>query len=121
MQVETTISEPVAGRPARIEVALAEGAAPVRDLQSWLGMAGHLMLLGPGRASVPDPGDPAAAFAHVHAMGPPGPVRGGYGPRIGFDYTFPLPGRYQLWAQVQRGWTIVTIPIDAEVRAAGVS
>jgi hypothetical protein len=60
-------------------------------------------------ATDPDPADPATSFAHLHFTDPP--VQYGYGPRVAFSYAFPAGGRYQLWAQVQRGWQLVTIPI----------
>ena len=74
-----------------------EGGAPVADLQSWRGMAGHLMVLGPELAGSPDPADPASAFAHVHDTGAAGPG-GTYGPQVGFDLTLPRAGRYALRA-----------------------
>lgn len=85
----------VAGRPTRISVAFDEGGVPVTDLQGWLGMAGHLMMLGPGLAGTPDPGDPASAFGHVHGMSLAGPA-GTYGPWVAFDRTLPRAGPYQL-------------------------
>ncbi|MDD7916187.1 hypothetical protein [Actinomycetospora callitridis] len=108
----------VAGRPTRVSVAFTGGGgAPVTDLQGWLGMGGHLMLLGPGLRGVPDPGDPASAFGHVHDMGAAGPA-GTYGPQVGFDYTFPRAGRYALWVQVQRDWQIITVPVTVDVAPA---
>jgi hypothetical protein len=81
----------------------------VRDLQAWLGMGGHLLVLGPSAGPTdPDPTDPATSFAHLHSVD-------GYGPNIGFTCAFPAGGRYQLWAQVQRDWQLVTIPITVDV------
>ena len=118
MDAEVTAPAAVAGRPTRVSVAFTRGGgAPVTDLQSWLGMAGHLMLFGPGLRGVPDPADPASAFGHVHDMGAAGPA-GTYGPQVGFDYTFPRAGRYALWVQVQRDWQIVTVPVTVDVAAA---
>ena len=42
------------------------------------------------------------------------PVRP-YGPAIQFVYTFPQPGRYQLWGQFKRNGAIVTVPVSVEV------
>ncbi|MDD7932169.1 hypothetical protein [Actinomycetospora straminea] len=117
MQVDVTVSDAVAGRPTRVVARFAENGRQVTDLQGWLGMAAHLMLLGPGVAGAPDPGDPASAFGHVHDMGPAttaGPA-GTYGPEVAFDHTFPRPGRHQLWVQVQRDWRIVTVPVTVDV------
>ena len=105
----------MAGRPTRVSVTFTPGGdGPVTDLQGWLGMAGHLMMLGPGLAGVPDPSDPASAFGHIHDMSPAGPA-GTYGPEVGFDCTFPRAGRYELWVQVQRDWQIVTVPVTVDV------
>ena len=114
MRVDVTVATPVAGRVSRVELVFSENGEPVRDLQSWLGMGGHLLVLGPSAgATDPDPADPAASFAHLHFTDPP--VQYGYGPRVAFSYAFPAGGRYQLWAQVQRGWQLVTIPITVDV------
>lgn len=114
LQVDVAVPDAVAGRPTRVALAFSRGGAPVRDLQPWLGMGGHLLMLGPGAAGFPDPADPASAFGHVHDMAAAGPG-GRYGPTIGFDYTFPRAGRYQLWAQVQRDGRIVTVPVTLDV------
>jgi len=114
MRVDVTVATPVAGRVSRVELVFSENGEPVRDLQSWLGMGGHLLVLGPSAgATDPDPADPATSFAHLHFTDPP--VQYGYGPRVAFSYAFPAGGRYQLWAQVQRGWQLVTIPITVDV------
>ncbi|QWF81286.1 hypothetical protein [Amycolatopsis sp. CA-230715] len=98
---------------------------PTADLQPWLGMLGHLIVVGP----LPDgPIDAVAApvWAHAHAMTPvvPGAVGGqpdetvaAYGPDVAFSYTFPLPGRYRLWVQAERGYTVLTVPATVEVAA----
>lgn len=114
MRVDVTVATPIAGRTSRVELTFSENGEPVRDLQSWLGMGGHLLVLGPAPgAADPDPTDPATSFAHLHFTDPP--VQYGYGPRVAFDYAFPAGGRYQLWAQVQRDWQLVTIPITVDV------
>jgi hypothetical protein len=38
-----------------------------------------------------------------------------YGPDIRFVYTFPQPGRYQLWTQFRRAGQIITIPMTVQV------
>jgi hypothetical protein len=114
MRVDVAVATPVAGKLARVELVFSENGQPVRDLQSWLGMGGHLLVFGPSAgAADPDPTDPASSFAHLHFTGPP--VQYGYGPNVVFTYAFPAGGRYQLWAQVQRGWQLVTIPITVDV------
>lgn len=38
-----------------------------------------------------------------------------YGPEVPFTYTFPLAGRYRLWIQVERRYTVLTVPIVLDV------
>ena len=35
-----------------------------------------------------------------------------YGPDVPFTYSFPLPGKYLVWIQVERDYEIVTVPDD---------
>jgi hypothetical protein len=119
--VET--GQPVATSPDTITARFG-GAG---DLQPWLGMLGHLIVVGP----VPDgqPGGVSAAtapvWAHVHAMIPmtpgaqnpvPDETVAAYGPDVAFTYTFPAPGRYLLWAQAERGFGITTVPATVDVK-----
>jgi hypothetical protein len=113
MQVNVTSSvTPVtAGKQATLTFNFSADGAPVLDIQPWLGMAGHLI------ARRTD----GAIFAHIHAaeqMPPADPILAAgtiYGPNIRFAYTFPQPGRYQLWAQFQRAGKIITVPLTVEV------
>jgi hypothetical protein len=112
MQVNVTSSAtPIkAGRQTTLTFSFTEGGSPVSDLRPWLGMAGHLIVRGAE----------GAIYGHVHAFGPMGP--GGltasavsYGPDVRFVYTFPQPGRYQLWGQFKHSGEIVTVPVVVEV------
>jgi hypothetical protein len=108
-----------AGTPSTITAAF---GAP--NLQPWLGMLGHMIVVGP----VEDTGTAATAaiWAHVHAMIPQAPGFPGrpdesvasFGPDVRFTYTFPLPGRYLAWVQVERDYSIVTVPMVIDVPAA---
>lgn len=40
-----------------------------------------------------------------------------YGPDVPFTYTFPLAGRYRLWIQVERRYTVLTVPLVLDVAA----
>jgi hypothetical protein len=109
MQVDVTSSlMPLkAGKQATLTFSFSSAGKPVSDLQPWLGMAGHMI------ARSAD----AAIFAHVHAVGPMAPsgiVSSGtvYGPDIRFVYTFPQPGRYQVWGQFRHAQQIVTVPLE---------
>jgi hypothetical protein len=99
-------------------VELSEDGRPVRDLQQWLGMAGHLITAGPD-----------GTLGHVHAMPPASPTGSAMtvapdetvasgGPRIEFVYTFPTPGRHRLWFQVERDYEVVTVPVEVDVAPA---
>jgi hypothetical protein len=110
MTVRIEASGLVAGEPSVLAAEFDDGA-PVRDLQPWLGMAGHLITAGPG-----------GTLGHVHAMpvssavAPDETVATG-GPRVEFVYTFPAPGRHRLWFQVERDYRVVTVPVEVDVAA----
>jgi hypothetical protein len=116
--VDVTMTSAAAGSPSTITAHF--GTA---DLQPWLGMLGHLLVVGPVTGQFTT----APIWAHVHAMAPatPGmPDRpdesvAAYGPDVPFTYTFPLPGRYQVWLQAERGYSVLTIPAIVDIPAAG--
>jgi hypothetical protein len=119
-QIDSAVAP--AGSPSIIRARFGESA----DLQPWLGMAGHMMVVGP-LPDMPDVGKAAVAapiWSHAHAMVPATPGSAGgqpdesvarYGPEIDFTYTFALPGRYKLWVQAERDYTILTAPAEVEV------
>lgn len=124
----TTAAPPTS--PARLTTSIAPAGAPSTitaefggaDLQPWLGMLGHLLVTGPISAADSDPSR-APVWAHVHAMLPPQPgvpdrpdeTVAGYGPDVAFTYTFPLPGRYLVWAQAERDYRVLTAPAVLDV------
>ncbi|MEC3918321.1 hypothetical protein [Nocardia sp. CDC160] len=120
-----TVTEAVAGEPTTLTAAFGGSA----DLQPWLGMLGHLIAVGPLPEGVPT-GTAAAAvpvWAHAHAMlplpalgaQPPDETVAAYGPNVAFTFTFPQPGRYLVWAQAERGYSVMTVPATVDVRAGG--
>jgi hypothetical protein len=122
--VRTTVAD--AGSPSTIAARFGTTA----DLQPWLGMLGHMIIVGPltseqnlGTAVVSAP-----VWAHAHAMAPPTPGSAGgqpdetvaaYGPDVEFTYTFPVPGRYRLWIQAERGYSVQTTSTVIDVPANG--
>jgi hypothetical protein len=38
-----------------------------------------------------------------------------FGPEVDFVYTFPSPGRYQIWVQVERDFAVLTVSTEVEV------
>lgn len=126
---------PVPASPGRITATVAPAGSPstigarfgdTPDLQPWLGMVGHMMVVGPLTESA-DIGKLALAapiWSHAHAMVPAAPGAAGgqpdesvarYGPEIDFTYTFALPGRYKVWVQTERDYAILTAPTEVEV------
>ncbi|MGY6656645.1 hypothetical protein ACXIZN_31200 [Amycolatopsis sp. TRM77291] len=99
------------------------------DLQPWLGMLGHLIVVGPITGDSRVGADAAAAptWAHVHSMIPQSPGMPGkpdetvaaYGPDVPFTYTFSAPGKYRIWLQAERDYTVLTVPMQIEVPAEG--
>ncbi|MGW8952234.1 hypothetical protein [Streptomyces sp. NPDC055709] len=91
------------------------------DLQPWLGMAGHMIVVGPVGAT--HTAVTAPVWAHVHAMIPQTPGRpdrpdesvAAYGPEVRFTYTFPQPGRYLVWIQAARDYSVITVPMVIDV------
>ena len=110
VKVASSLANLQAGKQATFTFSFSKDGKPVDDLQPWLGMAGHMI------ARSAD----GAIFAHIHALGPMAPagiLETGinYGPDIQFVYTFPQPGRYQIWGQFRHAQQIVTVPIEVEV------
>jgi hypothetical protein len=98
-----------AGRQATLTFSFRASDGPVHDIQLWLGMPGHLIARGAD----------GAVFGHIHAAEQVPPIEMydsvRYGPDIRFVYTFPQPGRYQLWGQIRRNGAIVTVPVAVDV------
>jgi hypothetical protein len=97
------------------------------ELESYLGMAGHLIVLREDRS----------VFVHLHPGGTVSPAAqqrlsesAGIAPAghemtdmsagaLEFRYAFPQPGHYRLWLQVRVGGRIHTKAFDVPVSAAG--
>ncbi|GAA2816558.1 hypothetical protein [Kribbella solani] len=117
-KVTVSAGRPAAGRSSTISVAV---DAP---LQLWLGMQGHLIAAGPVSETKSSPFERAPVWLHGHAMAPgqptvnpPDETVAGFGPEVRFTTTFPYPGRYYLWVQVERDYAVLTIPVVLDVPA----
>ena len=87
--------------------------APTGDMAGMPGMSGMA-----GMSGTSDSGD-------MSGMGGLMPVNGdsavdetvaAYGPDISFTFTFPEPGRYRIWLQAERNFTVLTVPAVLDVR-----
>ncbi len=65
-----------------------------------------------------DPGG-AMLMPPVNGDSAPDETVAAYGPAVPFTYTFSAPGRYRLWIQVEKNYTVLTIPIVLDVVAGG--
>ncbi|GAA3014214.1 hypothetical protein [Actinokineospora diospyrosa] len=106
-----TVGPLVAGDPAT----LTADFTGKDDLQPWLGMRGHLIVVGPLPTQ--------DVWAHVHAMTTatagtqPDETVAAYPAKVSFTFTFPRPGRYLAWFQAERDFAILTIPTTLDVEA----
>jgi hypothetical protein len=97
------------------------------ELQPWLGMTGHLIIIGPidGSREVGLASMKAPTWAHAHAMplmsnaapSPPDETVAAFGPDLGFTHTFTTPGRYRLLIQAERDYRLLTVPFTLDVPA----
>jgi hypothetical protein len=85
---------------------LTKDGQPVKDIRPYLGAFGHVVQLRHG-----DPDD----FFHVHPVTQVKPEDG----KVIFEGTFPLKGRYTLYAQFNIAGEIVTFPITLDVENEG--
>ncbi|MFC9438118.1 hypothetical protein [Nocardia sp. NPDC057030] len=107
-------------------------AAAVQDSTVW----GHAHSMGP--TSMSDMGGHDMAGMHdmsgmtgdaaagrgvmlmppANGASPPDETVAAYGPDVPFTFTFPVAGRYRLWIQVERNYTVLTVPVVLDVVAA---
>ncbi|MFI6996885.1 hypothetical protein [Nocardia sp. NPDC050175] len=54
----------------------------------------------------------------VNGESPPDETVAAFGPDVPFTFTFPVAGRYRLWIQVERNYTLLTVPVVLDVAGA---
>lgn len=86
--------------------------APVTDLQTYLGAAGHLVILS----------EDMLDYVHAHPRedlirDPSAPVA--HGPDVLFDALLPRPGHYRAWLQFQRHGRLSTVTFTFAASAPG--
>lgn len=99
----------VAGRDAKLTLAVSKDGKPVTDLEPYLGAYGHLVALREGDL----------AYLHVHPDGEPGDGRTPSGPDVVFHATIPSAGAYRLYLDFQHGGVVRTAPFAVTATAPG--
>lgn len=100
---------PMVNLAFNLQVHRGRGYAPINDLEAWLGMPGHLVMIGKD-GQLTD-----KVFRHLHAD------HGGHledaGNHAGPDVTFmlmdpeiPPAGVYKVWGQFKRQGRVLTVP-----------
>lgn len=87
--------------------AITKSGRPVSDIDKYLGAYGHVVSLRH---------DDFDDFYHVHPLDDARPVDG----TVRFETTFPVRGRYTLYAQFNVGGAVRTFPITVDVTKVGV-
>ncbi|TMQ69946.1 MAG: hypothetical protein E6K80_10075 [Candidatus Eisenbacteria bacterium] len=82
------------GRDCALTFTLSRGGKPVTDLEPYLGVMGHLILISEDRS----------VFLHSH------PLAQTPGPSVEFDVRFERTGLYKAWGQFQRHGRVITVP-----------
>lgn len=95
--------QPTAGQQVHLTYLIRDAATgqPIRDLQPYLGAAGHVVIISEG----------AEEYLHVHPMD-----ESSTGPEAMFMTTFPHAGLYKIWGQFQHGGEVITVPFVVDVK-----
>ncbi|WP_228001830.1 hypothetical protein [Nocardia australiensis] len=72
----------------------------------------------PGMSSAADAGRGAMIMPPANGESGPDETVAAYGPDVPFTFTFPVAGRYRLWIQVEREFSVLTVPVVLDVAAA---
>jgi hypothetical protein len=68
----------------------------------------------PGMNATPNPNG-AMLMLPVNGDSAPDETVAAYGPAVPFTYTFPTAGHYRIWIQVERDYTVLTLPIVLDI------
>jgi hypothetical protein len=71
----------------------------------------------PGMSGGSDSGGGMVGMTPVNGDSAPDETVAAYGPDVPFTYTFPTPGRYRLWSQVELRYAVLTVPLVIDVAA----
>ncbi|WP_245745886.1 hypothetical protein [Nocardia altamirensis] len=93
------------------------GSKPGMSEHSMPGMSGHDM---PGMSEhgATAPARGVMLMPPVNGESAPDETVAAYGPDVPFTYTFPIAGRYRLWIQAERQYTVLTVPVVLDVAPA---
>jgi hypothetical protein len=93
---------------------LSTGVTGMDGMHGMSGMDGMSPMTGtPGTTSMGG----MIGVAPVNGDSPPDETVAAYGPDVPFTFTFPIAGRYRLWVQVERAYTVITVPVVLDVAA----
>lgn len=106
-KVQLSIAQPVKTKETKQwTFAVTQNGRPVTTLQPYLGAYGHVVEL---RHNDPDD------FFHVHPVTENQPTDG----KVVFEGSFPVKGRYTLYAQFNINGSVKTFPITVDVNEVG--
>ncbi|AHH15644.1 hypothetical protein NONO_c08370 [Nocardia nova SH22a] len=111
--------------PAGTDLGTAVERAPVWGHAHSMGSMGMSadtdgrMVNMPGMDHMSAPNADAMLMPPVNGDSAPDETVAAYGPSVPFTYTFAVPGRYHVWIQVERDYTILTIPLVLDIPSGG--
>ncbi|MBU3067365.1 hypothetical protein KO481_38320 [Nocardia sp. NEAU-G5] len=92
------------------------GPGTMPDMPGMTGMTNA-----PSSSATPGTNGGAMLMLPVNGDSAPDETVAAYGPGVPFTYTFTTPGEYRVWIQVERNYTVLTIPVVLDVAASGAS
>lgn len=102
----------------RFDIMDAETGEPISTLDSYLGAAGHLVIIDQSSQvyiHTHPAGHDMEGMSESSEMAMDMPAATGYGPQIEFEARFPMIGWYPLWLQVQYQGEVFTAPFVVSV------